>query len=69
MRSCLRAAIVQAVYDKSIDPDQAHSYLCATSHFPVSALTPSTPAMPDSAHSLRSKPESAQNRPNSRRSF
>ena len=42
-RRCWRAAIVQAVYDKSIDRDQVTSYLCATSHFYPDALTTFAP--------------------------
>lgn len=42
-RRCWRAAIVQAVYDKSIDRDQVTSYLCATSHFCPRALTTCAP--------------------------
>jgi len=54
MRSCLRAAIVQADYDKSIDHDQAHSYLCAASQFADRLLTPSASTPPISAYSSRS---------------
>jgi hypothetical protein len=43
MPGCSRAAIVQALYDKSIDQDQAHSYLCATSHFHAVLLTQPAP--------------------------
>ncbi|MCS4236988.1 hypothetical protein M2421_004194 [Stenotrophomonas sp. BIGb0135] len=43
---CWRAAIVPAVYDKSIDPDQLTSYLCAASHFTVTLLTTPAPNPP-----------------------